>query len=135
MALLKVMCINTYKIILRVTIFKFFQQTQHSIFLLNYYDSVDLIKMASPSEEARATSGGFAHMEQHPPSMGSSEAPTWHRGAQGHPPGTEEPSKCRAGVPPMRARSFSPLCFPWTDKHFFTRYFSQLQKGVIQKLF
>lgn len=105
MALLKVMCINTYKIILRVTVFKFFQQTQHSIFLLNYYDSVDLIKMASPSEEARATSGVCAHVEWHPPGMGSSGTLTWHR----------EPSKCRAEVPPRRARSFSPLCFPWTD--------------------
>lgn len=117
MGLLKVICINTYKILLRVTIFKFFQQTQHSIFLLSYYYSVDLIKMAPPSEESRAMSGGPAHVERHPP-------------------GTGELSKCRAEGLPMIARCFSPLYFTWTDLNISLPDISvSCRKGSFKKYF
>lgn len=71
--LLKIICVNTYKIILHVTTLKFFQPTQHSIFLLTYYYSVDLIKMALSSEESRATSGASStHVERTHLAEGSS---------------------------------------------------------------
>lgn len=126
MALLKVTCINTYKIILRVTIFKFRQQTQHSIFLLNCYDSVDLIKVASPSEEARATVGDFAHVEWHPSSMGSSKAPAWHRGAQ---------QTQRRGAPHAGKKFLASLFSLDRLKHFFKDITVSCRKGSFTNYF
>lgn len=115
--LLKVMCTNTSRIILCVTIFKLFQKTQHSILFAKLLWLCGSTLNGTAKWGIQSNVRGFCPAKYHPPGTGNS---------------ANAESRCSTRG---RDAFFASLFYLDWLTHFFTRYFSQLQKGVIQKIF